>query len=127
VKVSDFGVAKAVGDATELTRSGTVLGSPAYMAPEQIQGQAVDARADLFSLGVVLYELLLHRKPFPADTVTTLIYQILHHDPFADADAMQSLGTDISAFLRFCLAKLPADRVQDAVTFAARARELAVR
>jgi hypothetical protein len=76
---------------------------------------------------VVLYELLLHRKPFPADTVTTLIYQILHQDPFADAEALQSVGADISAFLRSCLAKQPADRVQDAVAFAARARELAAR
>jgi serine/threonine-protein kinase len=127
VKVSDFGVAKAVGDATELTRSGTVLGSPAYMAPEQIQGQAVDPRADIFSLGVVLYEMLLRRRPFPADTVTTLIYQILHQDPLEDPMSLRALGADLSTFLRQSLAKNPADRVPDAATFARRARELAAR
>jgi serine/threonine-protein kinase len=127
VKVSDFGVAKAIGDATELTRSGTVLGSPAYMAPEQIQGQAVDTRADIFSLGVVLYEMLLHRRPFPADTVTTLIYQILHQDPLDDPLALRALGSDLAVFLRQCLAKNPAERLADAATFARRARELGAR
>ncbi len=127
VKVSDFGVAKAVGDATDLTRSGTVLGSPAYMAPEQIQGQGIDTRADIFSLGVVLYEMLLHRRPFPADTVTTLIYQILHQDPLDDPLAMRALGAELGIFLRQALAKNPADRVPDATTFARRARELAAR
>ncbi len=125
VKVSDFGVAKAVGDSTELTHTGSVLGSPAYMAPEQVQGLELDGRADLFSLGVVLYEILLHRKPFPADTVTTLIYQILHQDPFTDAEALRPLGADLAAFLRWSLAKQPAQRVPDAQTFAARARALA--
>ena len=125
VKVSDFGVAKAVGESTELTRSGSVLGSPAYMAPEQIQGRDLDGRADVFSLGVVLYELLLRRKPFPADTVTTLIYQILHQDPFADRQAWAGLPAVQTEFLRWCLAKEPVDRVPDARTFAARARELA--
>ena len=65
VKVADFGVAKAVGEETNLTRTGIVVGSPAYMAPEQVRGQELDGRTDLFSLGVVLYELLLRRKPFP--------------------------------------------------------------
>jgi serine/threonine-protein kinase len=125
VKVTDFGVAKAVGESTELTRSGTVLGSPAYMAPEQIQGQAIDGRADLFSLGVILYELLLRRRPFPADTVTTLIYQILHQDPFTDEQVLRALGPELGAFLRAALAKLPAERIPDAAAFAARARALA--
>jgi serine/threonine-protein kinase len=127
VKVSDFGVAKAIGDATELTRSGTVLGSPAYMAPEQIQGQGIDTRADIFSLGVVLYEMLLHRRPFPADTVTTLIYQILHQDPLDDPLALRALGTDLAVFLRQSLAKNPAERLADAAAFARRARELGAR
>lgn len=127
VKVSDFGVAKAIGEGTDLTRTGMVVGSPAYMAPEQVRGEAVDGRADLFSLGVILYELLLRRRPFPADTLTTLIFQILHEDPFADAATFSSLGEDAAAFLRTCLAKDLRERVPDAVTFAARARELAAR
>jgi tRNA A-37 threonylcarbamoyl transferase component Bud32 len=126
VKVADFGVAKAIGEGTDLTRTGTVVGSPAYMAPEQVRGLSPDGRADLFSLGVVLYELLLHRKPFPADTITSLIYQILHEDPLVDTDAARSLGERTSNFMRLCLAKDPQERVKDGNTFAAESRALAV-
>jgi len=125
VKVADFGVAKAMGEDTDLTRSGTVVGSPAYMAPEQVRGEALDGRADLFSLGVVLYELLLRRKPFPADTVTSLIYQILHEDPLADPQISRVLGGEAAAFLGRCLAKRREDRIPDARTLAAGARALA--
>jgi serine/threonine-protein kinase len=127
VKVADFGVAKAIGEQTDLTRTGTVIGSPAYMAPEQVRGEVLDGRADLFSLGVVLYELLLRRKPFPADTVTTLIYQILHDDPLADPQISRALGEEVAAFLRRCLSKPLETRVPDAEAFAAGARSLAAR
>ncbi len=124
VRVADFGVAKAIGEDTNLTRTGTVVGSPAYMAPEQIRGEEVDGRADLFSLGAVLYELLLCRRPFPADTVTTLIYQILHEDPLADPEIAQRLGEEAAGLLRRALAKRPAERIVDAAAFAASARGL---
>jgi serine/threonine-protein kinase len=127
VKVADFGVAKAIGEQTDLTRTGTVIGSPAYMAPEQVRGEVLDGRADLFSLGVVLYELLLRRKPFPADTVTTLIYQILHDDPLADPQISRALGEEAAAFLRRCLSKPLDARVPDAAAFATGARSLAAR
>jgi serine/threonine-protein kinase len=81
VKVSDFGIAKVVGQATELTLTGTVIGSPHYLSPEQVRGEELDGRSDLFSLGVVLYELLGGRRPFEAETLTTLVYQILHQPP----------------------------------------------
>jgi predicted Ser/Thr protein kinase len=126
-KVTDFGVAKAVGEGTELTRTGIVLGSPAYMSPEQVRGERVDGRADLFSLGVVLYELLMDRKPFPADTVTTLIYQILNTDPFGDPEVTSLLGAELAGFLRRGLAKVPEDRFPDAASFAREARALAAR
>jgi len=125
VKVGDFGVAKAVGESTELTRTGMLVGSPAYMAPEQIKGEVLDGRADLFSLGVVLYELLLRRRPFPADTVTTLVYQILHQDPLSDPAIAATLPAAQAELLQWCLAKDPAGRVPDARTLAARARALA--
>lgn len=124
VKVADFGVAKAVGEETNLTRTGIVVGSPAYMAPEQVRGQELDGRADIFSLGVVLYELLLRRKPFPSETVTTLIYQILHEDPLAAPEPSRLLPDDVRAFLRKCLQKNPQDRMPDGQTMANEARAL---
>lgn len=124
VKVADFGVAKAVGEETNLTRTGIVVGSPAYMAPEQVRGQELDGRADLFSLGVVLYELLLRRKPFPSETVTTLIYQILHEDPLAAPEPSRLLPDEVRAFLRKCLQKNPQDRMPDGQTMASEARVL---
>lgn len=127
VKVADFGVAKAVGEETNLTRTGIVVGSPAYMAPEQVRGQELDGRADLFSLGVMLYELLMRRKPFPSETVTTLIYQILHEDPLAAEEPSRLLPEDLRAFLRRCLAKSTQDRVPDGQTMASEARALAAR
>lgn len=125
VKVSDFGVAKAVGEGTGLTRTGTTVGSPAYMSPEQVKGDQVDARSDLFSLGVMLYEMLLRKRPFPADTLTTLVYQILNADPFADPQAFAGLREEVVAFLKWCLAKDPDQRIPDAATFARRVRALA--
>ncbi len=125
VKVSDFGVAKAIGETTELTRTGMMVGSPAYMAPEQVKGIPIDGRSDLFSLGVVLYEMLLRRKPFPADTVTSLVYQILHEDPLSDVAISSTLSRDLSEFLRWALAKDREDRIPDAATFAVKARALA--
>lgn len=127
VKVADFGVAKAVGEETNLTRTGIVVGSPAYMAPEQVRGQELDGRADLFSLGVVLYELLLRRKPFPSETVTTLIYQILHEDPLAAPEPSRLLPEEVRAFLRRCLAKNAPERILDGQTMAAEARALITR
>ncbi|MBN2308318.1 MAG: serine/threonine protein kinase, partial [Candidatus Hydrogenedentes bacterium] len=80
-KVMDFGLAKAVQSGTDLTAEGARLGTPLYMSPEQIQGQPVDARSDIYSLGVTLYELLAGRPPFDADTPVALMYQIVHQ-PF---------------------------------------------
>jgi len=82
VKVTDFGIGKFTEATTsELTRAGHMVGSPAYMSPEQVKGEKLDGRSDLFSLGIVLYELLTGARPFPGESITTLVYQILHTDP----------------------------------------------
>ena len=81
VKVADFGIARVAGQATELTMTGSVVGSPHYLSPEQVRGDELDGRTDVFSLGVVLYELIGRQRPFNGETLTTLVYQILHKEP----------------------------------------------
>jgi serine/threonine-protein kinase len=124
VLLTDFGVARSLDEVSELTRTGMVVGSPAYMAPEQLQGMPVDGRADLFSLGVVLYELLLHKRPFPAQSITTLLYQILHEDPLADPALAQDLDASTAGVLRGLLAKSADERFADAAVAAAAIRAL---
>ncbi len=124
VLLTDFGVARSLDEVSELTRTGMVVGSPAYMAPEQLRGGAVDGRADLFSLGVVLYEMLLRKRPFPAQSITTLLYQILHEDPLADPSISRELDVPTADVLRKLLAKETSDRYPDAALAAAALREL---
>lgn len=81
VKIGDFGIAKLADQSTDMTHSGWVVGSPHYFAPEQVRGEKLDGRADLFGLGVVLYEILSRRRPFEGDTLSTLIFQILNAPP----------------------------------------------
>jgi Serine/threonine protein kinase len=76
VKITDFGIAKI--EKSNLTTTGQFLGTPNYMSPEQVTGDAVDGRSDLFSLGVVLYELLTRKKPFTAENLTSISYKIVH-------------------------------------------------
>jgi tRNA A-37 threonylcarbamoyl transferase component Bud32 len=122
VKVADFGIGKLLAGTGSLTRTGQLIGSPAYMSPEQIRGGALDARSDLFSLGVVLYELLTGVRPFPGNSMTTLVYQILHteaRDPLATKGELPPLVREVFARL---LAKSPEQRPADAAEFS---RELA--
>ena len=89
VKVADFGIARVM--ATSKTQTGVVLGTPSYMSPEQIAGKKVDGRSDLFSLGVVLYELIAGEKPFNGDSIATLMYNITTTAP----QAIKELSPDI--------------------------------
>lgn len=81
VKILDFGIARI--ESSELTKTGMVMGTVSYMAPEQIAGKKVDGRADVFSMGVVFYELMTGRKPFPGEAITTIIYKIMNEAPDA--------------------------------------------
>ena len=122
VKVLDFGLAKSLSPAalpSQGTVSGTVLGTVGYMSPEQVRGEAVDARADLFSLGAVLYEMLCGRRAFQRGSAVETLHAILH-DPLQDfAAANGSIPPALEQVVRRCLEKRPEDRFQSAEEVAA--------
>ncbi len=117
-KVTDFGIGKLLTGDTDLTTTGQMVGSPAYMSPEQVRGDKLDVRSDVFSLGVVLYQTLTLRKPFPADTLTTLVYQILHDEPLDPIRHNEELPPEITEIARKCLAKNREERYGDAAELA---------
>jgi serine/threonine-protein kinase len=121
VKIADFGIAKMAGQSTELTMVGSVMGSPQYLSPEQIKGEDLDGRSDIFSLGVVIYEILSGKRPFEGDTITSLVYQILHKE-LPPISELRAVPPRLEALMRRMLAK---DR-EDRLTAGEAARELAV-
>ena len=115
LKLADFGIARI--DTSDLTTVGTVLGTPSYMSPEQCLGKATDQRCDLFSAGVVLYELLTGQKPFTG-TADTIMYQICNVEPVPPSQRAQgTLPQCIDALVARSLAKAPEARFQNARDF----------
>jgi serine/threonine-protein kinase len=108
-KIMDFGISKAVGT---LTRTGQILGTPYYMSPEQVMGHVLDGRSDLFSFGVVLYELATGARPFGGDTVATIIYKIINETPPPPCELQKEVHPQLSAVITRCLEKRPEDRYQ---------------
>ena len=113
VKVTDFGLAKIRG-AVNLTRSSSTLGTVAYMAPESIQGSDIDARADLFSFGVVIYEMLTGTLPFRGDYESAMMYSIMNEEPEPVQKHRPDLSSELLHLLYRALEKDPADRYQSA-------------
>ncbi|HMK39591.1 MAG TPA: serine/threonine-protein kinase [Bacteroidota bacterium] len=111
VKIMDFGIARTA--TSELTKSGAIIGTPFYMSPEQIRGQKVDHRSDIFSFGVLLYELLSGEKPFTGDEPTTVMYKIVHEDPSWAGGTMIRGGSPLREVLTKLLAKNPDERYRD--------------
>jgi serine/threonine-protein kinase len=111
-KLSDFGIAKLEG--TSMTIAGQVMGTPAFMSPEQCTGSGVDARSDIFSLGAVLYTLAAGEKPFPGDTFTSVAYKVVHVAQASVRDLNPALPEQLDAILARCLAKDPAARYPSA-------------
>jgi type II secretory pathway pseudopilin PulG len=109
VKIMDFGIAKTGGS---VTSTGQVLGTPNYMSPEQVKGKTLDGRSDLFSFGVVLYEMLTGEKPFVGQNVTTIIYKIVNEQPTPPRDLDVTIHPGLSAIVSKALAKAPDDRYQ---------------
>ena len=113
IKVTDFGIARIeTSEMTDQTRIGTVLGTPNYMSPEQAMGQKVDARSDLFSAGVVLYELLTGKRPFDAESVVTLVVRIAKEDPRPIDQLRKHVPASLRRVVDRCLNKLPDRRFQ---------------
>jgi tRNA A-37 threonylcarbamoyl transferase component Bud32 len=108
LKVTDFGIACLTDNSK--TRTGTVLGSPFYMSPEQISGQRVDGRSDLFSLGVTLYQLMSGKLPFEADSLTTLMYKIANDKPVPIRKVRGDLPACVTRLINKALQKDPQER-----------------
>jgi len=116
-KLMDFGVAHI--ESSQMTKAGEVLGSPSYMAPEQIAGHEVTPRADLFSLGAVVYQAMTGQRPFQGETITTVIYRVVHEDPPPPRKWNQDLPQRYDDVFRKALAKDPAARFPSAQAFLA--------
>src|SRR5262245_58945355 len=110
VKITDFGIAKVAS--SNLTTTGQFLGTPNYMSPEQVSGAPVDGRIDIFSLGVVLYELLTNRKPFQGDNLTAISYKIVHEDFTPPAELSSDLPPEFNPIVARAMAKDPWNRYQ---------------
>jgi len=112
VKVTDFGTAKILQFGT-VQQTAHVMGTPSYMSPEQVKGRAVDGRSDIFSLGVMLYEMVTGEKPFPGQNITTVIYKIVNEDPVPPRQINPSIHPGISAIVMRALEKEPDQRYQN--------------
>src|SRR5499426_1118221 len=115
VKVADFGIARI--EQSNLTQTGMILGTPSYMSPEQFMGQTVDGRSDLFSAGVILYELLTGEKPF-SGSATTIMHKVLQEEPLPPSTLNVQVPRPFDGVVKRALAKRPDERFQTAREFA---------
>jgi len=112
IKVMDFGIARV--DSSSMTRTGIAMGTPNYISPEQLQGKPVDRRTDIFSLGVVIYEMLVGRRPFRGENLTSLIYNIVNSEPDAPSAIDKSIPNIFDRVIAKALKKNPDERYQKA-------------
>ncbi len=126
VKILDFGLARAADDHSDLTQAGAVVGTPSYLAPEQAMGQAVDARSDLFSLGVVMYQILTGKKPFQRDSVLATLRAIDTETPPAPDSVRADISPALSDLVMRLLEKEPSERYESAAALVDAIREIEV-
>jgi serine/threonine-protein kinase len=115
VKIADFGIARI--ESSSMTQAGTMLGTPSYMSPEQFMGQTVDARTDLYSSGVLLYQLLTGEKPFEGG-LTAIMHKVLNTEPPAPSALSVTVPGAFDAVVKKAMAKRPEDRYASAAEFA---------
>ena len=114
-KITDFGVAKIMSQ--QMTLAGTMMGTPSYMSPEQVQSGTITGRADQFALAVIAYETLTGEKPFAAEYLPTLLYKIVREDPLPAQRLNNTLSPQVDKILRQALAKIPEDRFETCAEF----------
>jgi len=114
-KITDFGVAKIMSQ--QMTLAGTMMGTPSYMSPEQVQSDNITGRADQFSLAVIAYEVLTGEKPFAAEYLPTLLYKIVREDPLPPQRLNNTLSQQVEPIFRRALAKIPDDRYDTCAEF----------
>jgi class 3 adenylate cyclase len=107
-KIADFGIAKMAG--TQMTHTGLLVGTPAFMSPEQITGSEVDSRSDIFSFGVLAYWMLTGKRPFPGDAITQIAYKVVHAPPVPIRELNPEIPQEVEPVIFKCLAKKPDDR-----------------
>lgn len=110
-RITDFGIAKLA--ASEITTTGQLLGTPSFMPPEQFTGAPIDGRADLFSLGVILYSLATGEQPFPGETMTAVSYKVVYTEPVPPSKLNPAIPPGLESVILKCLAKSPANRYQN--------------
>jgi len=111
IKIIDFGLAR-MAERTLLTKSGTTLGTVPYMSPEQAQGNKVDHRTDIWSLGVVMYEMITGQRPFKSEYDTALVYSIINEEPEPVTGVRSGISMELERIVQKCLEKDPSDRYQ---------------
>lgn len=121
LKLADFGIAHVVD--SELTQDGALVGTPHYMSPEQFMGQKLDGRSDLFSVGVMLYELLTGRKPYAGEALTTVMHQVLKTTPTEPAKINHRVSDALSQVVMKAMSKKPQERYATGREMAAALRE----
>jgi serine/threonine-protein kinase len=117
VKITDFGIAKTLLGHT-VTKTGMILGTPFYMSPEQVRGQALDGKSDQFALAVIAYQMLTGRRPFQGDHVTSICYQIVHAEPLSVVEVQPGLPAAVARVLKRGLEKDPRKRFASCTEFA---------
>jgi serine/threonine-protein kinase len=115
-KITDFGIAKITAS-EQFTMTGSIVGTPHYMSPEQVQGQAVDGRSDQFSLAVIAFEMLTGEKPYTGEHLTTVVYKIVAEEPPSPHRINSSLGAEIESVLKKGLSKKPEARYASCTEF----------
>lgn len=116
IKIMDFGVARIAS--SDLTKTGTIVGTPNYMSPEQVQAEDIDGRSDQFSLGVIVYEMLTGRKPFDAPNLTSTLYKLVNEDPAPIRSLDPRIPSALDKVVSKALAKRPSDRFPDCASYA---------